>query len=443
MKFVADLHLHSRFSRACSPALNLENLVLWGRKKGIQVLATGDWTHPVWFAEIINKLEQVENGLYKLKKRNAKDEMQDIYFLLSTEISSIYTQAGKQRRIHNLVFIPSLETAEKIIKQLVLLGANLNSDGRPIIGISAKDLAELVLGIESKSLIVPAHVWTPWYSLYGSNSGFNSISECFGEMSKYIYAIETGLSSDPAMNWRVADLDERTILSFSDAHSLEKLGREATVFDGELSYDGIYEAITGQRTKNNEQKTKVAFTIEFYPEEGKYHYTGHRNCGVKHSPDETAKLGTTCPVCGKKLTVGVMHRVDELAKRSVEDLKLTSNEFVKSLAQPQRPPYKMLVPLTQIISQSLQVGEASKEVVQHYNNLVTNFGSELAVLIKTPIEELEAKTAKKIVEGIKKVRHGEIFVDPGFDGVYGKVQIWQEQESVAADISQMVLFDRV
>lgn len=436
MKFVADLHLHSKYSRACSQALTLENLALYAAKKGIQVLATADWTHPVWFEELKNKLQQSNNGLYKLKQSSN----QEVYFLPSTEISSIYTQGGKQRRIHTLVFVPNLETAEKINQQLERLGANLKSDGRPIVGLSAKNLAELVLEIEPKSQIIPAHIWTPWFSLYGSNSGFDSVEECFGDMAEYIYGIETGLSSDPAMNWRVEDLDTRTILSFSDAHSLEKLGREATVFEGELTYSGIYQAISSQRTKNNEQRTKIAFTIEFYPEEGKYHYTGHRNCGVKHAPDETAKLGTTCPVCGKKLTVGVLHRVSELAKKSVEDLDLVSNDFVKSAALPLRPPYKMLVSLSEIISQSLGVGGASKEALGHYNNLVDNFGSELAVLIKAPTEELEGKTHRKIAEGVEKVRKGNIFVDPGFDGVYGKVQIWPQTDEVIQDTSQMALF---
>ena len=417
-------------------------MVLWAAKKGIQVLATGDWTHPVWFLELKNKLVQAENGLYRLKQiadSSQQSARQEVYFLLSTEISSIYTQGGKQRRIHNLVFVPDLATAEKINKQLENSGANLKSDGRPIIGMSAKDLVKLVLDVDSRSLIIPAHAWTPWFSIFGSQSGFDTIEECFGEMSDYIFAIETGLSSDPAMNWRVGNLDGKQILSFSDAHSLEKLAREATVFEGELSYDGIYQAITNQRTKNNEQRTKIAFTIEFHPEEGKYHYTGHRNCGVKHSPEDSAKLGTTCPICGKKLTVGVMHRVEELATKTVDDLKLVSNDFVKSATQPFRPPYKMFVPLAEIIAQSLEISENSKEVSANYDNLISQFGSELAVLLKVTPSELAGKTTDRIIAGIEKVRKGKIAVDPGFDGVYGKVQIWPEGET-QQESSQMALF---
>lgn len=442
MKFVADLHLHSKYSRACSPSLTLENLAVWAAKKGIQVVATSDWTHPAWLSELKNKLKQSNNGLYELKNSehsSQNSELQKVYFLPSTEISSIYTQGGKQRRIHNLVFVPDLATAEKINKQLENSGANLKSDGRPIIGMSAKDLAKLVLDVDSRSLIIPAHVWTPWFSIFGSQSGFDTIEECFGEMSDYIFAIETGLSSNPAMNWRVADLDGKQILSFSDAHSLEKLAREATVFDGELSYDGIYQAITNQITDNSQQKTKIAFTVEFYPEEGKYHYTGHRNCGVKHSPEETARLGTTCPVCGKKLTVGVMHRVEELATKTVDDLKLVSNDFVKSATQSWRPPYKMFVPLAEIIAQSLGLTENSKEVLANYDNLISQFGSELAVLIKVTPSELAGKTTDRIIAGIEKVRKGEIAVDPGFDGVYGKVQIWPAGET-QQESSQMALF---
>ncbi len=432
MKFVADLHLHSKYSRACSQSLILENLEAWAVKKGIQVLATSDWTHPVWFLELKNKLEQAENGLYQLKQST-----KEVYFLPSTEISSIYTQGGKQRRIHTLVFVPNLETAEKINSQLVQLGANLKSDGRPIIGLSAKDLAKLVLEVEPKSLVIPAHAWTPWFSIFGSQSGFDTIEECFGELSDKIFAIETGLSSDPAMNWRVGNLDNKQILSFSDAHSLEKIGREATVFDGELSYSGIYQAIT--KLPKETKETKIAFTVEFYPEEGKYHYTGHRNCGVKQTPEETAKLGTTCPVCGKKLTVGVIHRVEELATRSVDELNLVSNEFVKSQSFPHRPPYKKLVPLTEIIAQSLGLTESSKEVLANYDNLIEKFGSELSVLIKISLNDLQGKTTDKIIAGIEKVRKGEIFVDPGYDGVYGKVQIWSKSQA-QGESSQMALF---
>ena len=793
MKFVADLHLHSKYSRACSPSLTLENLAQWAAKKGIQVLATGDWTHPAWFRELSEKLELSENGLYRLKptvhssqftENNSQQSIvnrEPVYFLLSTEISSIYSQGGKLRRIHNLVFVPNLATAEKVNKQLESRGANLRADGRPIIGLSSRELVELVLAVEPESLIIPAHIWTPHFSVFGSQSGFDSIEECFGEYSKYIFGIETGLScydsdtevltengwkkftevvqkdkictlncdtevieyqrpakvykfkyqgkmyhlktkrvdllvtpnhnllyapadfhtrrlyrlkeardlfrkskilrkdglwkgkrpeyfvlpdvkirhgsrfysgfrtkvakkfpiepwlkffgfwiaegwttnggngdyatcvsnqnsrlmtemkhilesfgytvfwdkkvtntirvrdyqlshylqqfrkaadkyipvevkslskellevffeyyikgdghvygrsgkglsattiskrlrddlqeialkigisayyklhnkkgtpfssspqkkdykqsadswtiyfirrnrhavvpsemkkngyteawvdyngwvycvsvpnrvvyirrngipvwcgnSDPAMNWRIAELDNRSILSFSDAHSLPKIAREATVFDTDLSYLGIVDGV-----KNH----KIDFTIEFFPAEGKYHYTGHRNCGVKHSPEETAKLGTTCPVCQRSLTVGVMHRVEALASRTAEDLKIYNDGagFARSLLYPARPAYKMLVPLTEVLAEAFETGESANQVLAEFERLVQSFGSELAVLLKVPLADLGRVVNSRVVEGIEKVRKNQIIIDPGFDGVYGKVKIW-------------------
>ncbi|MBI4999683.1 DNA helicase UvrD, partial [Candidatus Gottesmanbacteria bacterium] len=304
MKIAADLHLHSKYSRAVSQEMVLPQIGQWAVKKGIGLVGTGDWTHPLWLREIKANLEEVGPGLYGLKGKGSP------LFILATEISSIYSQGGKLRRIHNIILAPSLEVAEKINKELASHGANLMSDGRPVTGIPAQNLVKMILAIDENCLIIPAHAWTPWFSLYGSESGFDSIGECFGEMAKYIYAIETGLSSNPEMNWRIAELDSRQIVSFSDAHSGPKLGREATVFtEGEngisnFSYEDIKNAIKGESGK-----LKIAYTLEFYPEEGKYHYTGHRDCKVRQSPEETGRLGETCPVCGKHLTVGVMHRV--------------------------------------------------------------------------------------------------------------------------------------
>ena len=321
MKFVADLHLHSKYSRAVSQEMILPKMASWAKLKGINVLATGDFTHPFWFDKLKNELEEAGNGLYRLKSISDKSQVisdklnsaKDVLFLLSCEISSIYGQGGKTRRIHNLFFFPSLDSVEKFNKELLKRGANLRADGRPIVGIPSRNLAEIALSCDEKVLVIPAHAWTPWFSIFGSFSGFDSIAECFGDMSRYVYGIETGLSSDPSMNWRIDDLDNRSILSFSDAHSLEKMGREATVFEAdEVSYESIYEAIKGTKST----KSKIVFTIEFYPEEGKYHFTGHRDCNFSQSPEETAKNGNVCSVCHRQLTIGVMHRVEQLQVRS-------------------------------------------------------------------------------------------------------------------------------
>jgi len=333
MQVIADLQLHSKYARAVSQEMVIPKIWEWAKRKGIGLVATGDWTHPLWMREIKSSLEEIGNGLLKLKSQNSnlKTDGDGPLFLLATEVSSIYSQGGKLRRIHTLIWAPTIVTADKINKELINRGANLIADGRPVIGLSSIQVAEMVFSIDPTCLIIPAHAWTPWFSLYGSESGFDSIDECFGQFSKYIYAIETGLSSDPAMNWRIKELDSRSIVSFSDAHSGPKLGRETTVFDlEELSYEAIRQAIM-EPTLNIEDKNlspnQIAFTIEFYPEEGKYHYTGHRNCGVKQMPSETRKNGTICPVCGRKLTVGVMHRVDELAGRSEEELRIKKKPF--------------------------------------------------------------------------------------------------------------------
>jgi len=419
MEIITDLHLHSKYSRAVSSRMTIPQMAEWGRKKGIHLLATGDWTHPLWLKELKANLEEIGEGLYQAKDTNGP------YFLLSTEVSSIYSQGGRLRKIHNLVLAPSFETVEKINAGLLRRGGNLMADGRPVTGTSSRDLAALILGIDKNCLVIPAHIWTPHFSLFGSNSGFDSLQECFGEMSKYIYAIETGLSSSPNMNWRIKELDSRSIVSFSDSHSPEKLGREATVFKVNsqkgFNYFDIKKAIKEQ---------KIAYTIEFYPEEGKYHFTGHRNCGIRQSPEETKKLGAVCSVCGKKLTVGVMHRVEQLAKRPVG-------------FQPQnRPPYRMLVPLMEILSESLQTGISSQNLQNEYNKLITTFASEFEVLLRTKIEEIERLSGAKIAEGIKKVRQGDLVIEPGYDGVFGKVSIWPLPSKVSAKEGhkQMSLF---
>lgn len=398
-KFVADIHLHSSFARATSHSLNFDTLASWAKLKGIHLLASGDFTHPQQFRDTKNKLKEDGQGFF---------DHDGVKFVLGTEISSIYTQGGKQRRIHTLLFFPEIKNVEEFNSALGKK-ANLSSDGRPIIGLSARDLLELSLSVNEKAIFIPAHAWTPWFSLYGSNSGFDSIEECFGDLTKYVYAVETGLSSDPAMNWRIKELDNRSIVSFSDLHSCPKMGREATVFDSDLSYNGLLDAL---------KKQKIAFTIEFFPEEGKYHYTGHRNCKVRLSPQETAKNGIICPKCNRRLTVGVMQRVEELAE----------SKRPEGFKEKKRPGFKRLVPLLEILAEALDSQPQSQKVNLEYKNLVDNFGSELAILLRVPLPDLE-KTASiyKIVEGIKKVRDGNIVVEPGYDGVYGTVKIWQDE----------------
>jgi len=438
MKFVADLHLHSKYSRAVSQEMVLEKMAQWAKYKGIGVLATGDFTHPFWFEKLKNELEDCGNGLFRLKPETtnppfgsklAQGEQSQIpnkeetYFLLSCEISSIYSQGGKGRRIHNLFFFPSLASVEKFNAQLIKRGANLRSDGRPIVGISSRDLAEIALTASEKALIIPAHAWTPWFSIFGSFSGFDSIEECFGDMAPNIYAVETGLSSDPAMNWQIADLEKRSILSFSDAHSLPKMGREATVFEAEeISYENIYKAIKG------EKEAKIAFTIEFHPEEGKYHFTGHRDCNWSQGPEKANEK--ICPVCNRPLTVGVMDRVEELKSQNpnskiqiIDDVRWVRSEVDK------RSPYVSLVPLYEIISEVLAQGISSKAVTDCYFTLVTNLGSEFNILLKAKLSEIAKFAPPRVAEGIEKVRSGDVVVEPGYDGKFGVVQIWSSSQS--------------
>ncbi len=425
MRIIADFHIHSPYARAVSKEMTLENLDYWAKLKGIAVMGTGDFTHPKWISEIKSKLEPAERGLYKLKDSIGKSPRQGsdnkylsfersredtTRFILTVEISSIYSKGGKGRRVHNLIFAPSIETAEKINAQLGIRG-NLKSDGRPIVGVDSKELLKMVLDIDPNCLFVPAHVWTPWFSIFGSMSGFNSVEECFDEYSKYIYALETGLSSDPAMNWRLSALDKYTLISNSDSHSLRRIGREANVFDTELSYAGIITAI-----KKKDPKQFLS-TIEFFPEEGIYHYDGHRNCKVRLRPEETKKLNKICPNCGKPVTVGVMYRVDELADRP------------EGFQPAGAIPYKNMVPLDEIIAEALGVASATtKGVQQEYRGLTNSLGGEMYVLFDASRSDLEAGTRPEIVEGIMRVREGRLRIVPGYDGLYGKVKIFEEGE---------------
>ncbi|MCD6271199.1 DNA helicase UvrD [bacterium] len=404
MKFIADLHIHSKYSRATSSQADLENYAKSAKEKGILVVGTGDFTHPQWLGEIKEKLEPAESGLFKL--RNSDNPTR---FLLSSEISCIYSKNGAVRKIHLLILAPSIEVVEKINTQLGWIG-NLKADGRPTLGLDAKELLKIVLNISQDCLVIPAHIWTPWFSLFGSRSGFDSIEECFEEYTKYIDAAETGLSADPKMCWRVSDLDRITLVSNSDAHSPQKLGREANVFDTELSYFAIVEAI------KKKDKEKFLYTIEFYPEEGKYHYDGHRNCGVRVSPKEAKKYNNICPVCGKPLTLGVLHRVEDLADRE--------EGFVPENAIP----YKSLVPLQEIIAEAISQTPGTKEVMKEYHNLISQFQNEFNVLLNVKEEDLKSQTLPEIAEGIIRVREGEVNIEPGYDGVFGKVRIFQETE---------------
>ncbi len=400
--YLADLHLHSRYSRATSKEMTIPALARAAREKGLLVVGTGDFTHPDYLAELEEFLEPApEDGLYVYR-----EDPEGPRFVLSAEVSNIFSQAGKaNRRIHTVILVPSLEEAREINQALARLG-NLAADGRPIFGFPVKELVKLVRRLSKEALIIPAHIWTPWYSLFGAFSGFDSVEECFEEESEHIFALETGLSSDPAMNWRLSSLDRFTLVSNSDAHSPSKLGREANAFFGPPSYQAMAEAI---------KKDALAFTVEFYPEEGKYHYDGHRNCGVLFSPKETRAHGGRCPVCGEPLTVGVMHRVEELADRP------------EGFRPAGKPPAIHLVPLQEIIAEALGKGVQSQIVRKTYRQLVEIGGNEFELLLFKELEELQEFVPEKILEGIRRVREGRLSIRPGYDGVYGKISIFEEE----------------
>jgi uncharacterized protein (TIGR00375 family) len=413
--------------------MNISTMHEWGIKKGINLLGTGDFTHPIWFRELKINLDEKESGVYQLKNTNNKQinsgqvESRILpYFLLSTELSCIYSQGGRVRKIHLIVLAPNFETVERINRELTKRNFNLLSDGRPILGISARNLTELLLAINKEILIIPAHAWTPWFSLFGANSGFDTLEECFGEYSKYIYAIETGLSSDPAMNWRIEELDNRSIISFSDAHSPAKLGREVTIFElAKVSFGNLRKTLISPSSSDF-----IKSTLEFYPEEGKYHFTGHRNCKVIYSPNEARKKGIICPVCGKTLTVGVASRVEHIAKKEIE-LVTKEDEFGVRwifLKARKRPSYVMMVPLLEILAEALSSTTASKKTVALYNSLINSFGGEFKVLLETEIGNIQKLAGGKVGEAIGRVRGGDIVVNPGYDGVFGEVSIWPKED---------------
>ena len=410
MKMIADLHIHSRFSMATSKEGTPENLDFWARKKGISLIGTGDFTHPVWREELKERLVSEGNGLYRLRDEYVKEESRKFpgegtRFVVSGEISSIYKKNGKTRKVHNVILLPGLEAADAMAQRLEKIG-NIHSDGRPILGLDSHDLLEMMLDVCPEGILIPAHIWTPHFSVLGAKSGFDSVEECFEELAPYIHALETGLSSDPAMNWRISKLDRYQLVSNSDAHSPSKLGREANLLDIDCSYEGLYRAIqTGEGLEG---------TVEFFPEEGKYHFDGHRKCGVSLSPVEAERLGGICPVCGKKLTMGVDHRVEQLADRA--------EGFVKKDGKK----YESLVPLPEVISACMGYSTASKKVQGCFEQMIQTLGTEFDILRNVPSEDIKSCAGERIAEGIENVRTGNVKRIPGYDGEYGKIQLFDE-----------------
>lgn len=410
MKMIADLHIHSRFSMATSKEGTPENLDFWARKKGISLIGTGDFTHPVWREELKERLVSEGNGLYRLRDEYVKEESRKFpgegtRFVVSGEISSIYKKNGKTRKVHNVILLPGLEAADAMAQRLEKIG-NIHSDGRPILGLDSHDLLEMMLDVCPEGILIPAHIWTPHFSVLGAKSGFDSVEECFEELAPYIHALETGLSSDPAMNWRISKLDRYQLVSNSDAHSPSKLGREANLLDIDCSYEGLYRAIqTGEGLEG---------TVEFFPEEGKYHFDGHRKCGVSLSPVEAERLRGICPVCGKKLTMGVDHRVEQLADRA--------EGFVKKDGKK----YESLVPLPEVISTCMGYSAASKKVQGCFEQMIQTLGTEFDILRNVPSEDIKSCAGERIAEGIENVRTGNVKRIPGYDGEYGKIELFDE-----------------
>ena len=412
MLFIADLHIHSKYSRATSKDMSPEAIWNWAQIKGISVVGTGDFTHPGWLKELSEKIEPLGNGLFKLKKEyepNGVPESctSEVSFILSAEISCIYRKNDRTRKVHSLILVPDFSDAARINLALSRIG-NLKADGRPILGLDALELLKTVMDLCPSAVFIPAHAWTPHFSVFGAVSGFDSLEECFEDYTPYINAIETGLSSDPAMNWRLSALDNITLISNSDAHSPSKMGREANIFDTEKSFSAIA----------NSMRTREGFlgTIEFFPEEGKYHYDGHRSCAISLSPEETIRQGYLCPKCGKRVTVGVLHRVEKLADRP------------RGYKPEGMPPYYSLIPLVEVIAETIGVGVASKAVNMEFQRLIQVLGNEFTILMDAPIHGIERASSPLIGEAISRVRSGRIHVAPGYDGEYGKIKIFDVAE---------------
>ena len=424
MRYIADLHIHSPFSRATSKAGNLQGLAAWARVKGIHLLGTGDFTHPGWFSQLKEQLIPAEPGFFKLKDEAIPPALPQVTpeaipsrFLLTAEISSIYKRHGAVRKVHNLLYVPDFASAERINSVLAGIG-NIESDGRPILGLDSRDLLEILLEKAPEGFLVPAHIWTPWFSLFGSRSGFNTIEECYGDLSPHVFALETGLSSDPDMNRLIPALDRFALISNSDCHSPGKLGREANIFNTGFSFVGLREALKHPLTG------AFAATIEFYPEEGKYHCDGHRNCRVCLEPAETRKIGAACPVCGKPLTVGVLHRVMELAERT------------EPYYPPGSPAVHSLIPLPEVLGEILGAGPATKGVMDLYAKVIDRFGSEFALLLDTPVDEIN-QISPVLGEAVTRIRAGKVLRTPGYDGEFGVIRVFTEgeREQLAGQIS--------
>jgi len=402
---IVDLHIHSRYSRGCSRELSPEVLWRWSQLKGIDVIGTGDFTHPGWIAELQEKLEADQDGLLQLKTSCFRPEVYDscrseVRFLLSAEISCIYRRHGRTRKVHLVVLAPDVATVLKINGALARIG-NLASDGRPILGVDAAVLLDMLLNISPRIMVIPAHIWTPHFSLLGAFSGFDSLEECFGDLVPHIRAVETGLSSDPAMNRRLTGLDSVQMISFSDAHSPAKLGREATLLNVAPSYEAISTALATGRG--------LAGTLEFFPQEGKYYLDGHRGCKVCLQPEQTHLYQGRCPQCGGKITVGVLHRLEQLADRSAGTIPAGF------------PPFESIIPLAELLAAVLGVGAASKRVQSHYFGLLESVGSELHILRNAPEELLAQLSSADIAAAIGNMRRGIVRISPGYDGVFGRI----------------------
>ncbi|MDH4322416.1 MAG: UvrD-helicase domain-containing protein, partial [Desulfobulbaceae bacterium] len=415
MHYLADLHIHSPFSRATSKTSNLAGLCAWARVKGIHLVGTGDFTHPGWLTQLKEQLVEAEPGFFKLRDENVPAAIDGITpapiptrFTLTAEVSSIYKRHGKVRKVHNILYAPDFAAVERINTVLAGIG-NIEADGRPILGLDSRDLLEILLEQAPGGFMVPAHIWTPWFSLFGSKSGFDAIEECFGDLSDHIFALETGLSSDPAMNRLISALDRFTLISNSDCHSPSKLGREVNIFNSEFNFFAMREAL------QNPAKG-FAGTVEFFPEEGKYHCDGHRKCAVCLEPEESRRLGDICPVCSRPLTVGVLHRVMELADRN------------EPLSPANAPTVESLIPLTEVLGEILGTGPASKAVMGQYGRLINLFGSEFGLLRSTPVADIGSRYSPVLAEAISRMRSGKVIRQPGYDGEFGVIKVFAEGE---------------
>lgn len=417
MRFHADLHIHSKYSRATSRDLDLEHLSWWACRKGVSVVGTGDFTHPIWRAELKNKLVPAEPGLFRLKPELERDIASTLpgacqgtpRFMLTVEISTIYKKGDRTRKIHHLLYAPDFATADRISERLARIG-NIASDGRPILGLDSRNLLEITLEADPGAYLVPAHIWTPWFAVLGSQSGFDSVTDCYGDLSGHIFAVETGLSSDPAMNWRLSQLDRYRLVSNSDAHSPGKLGREATSFDTDIDYFAIRRAL--------ETGDGYAGTVEFFPEEGKYHHDGHRRCNVRMTPEETRAHGNRCPACGQPATVGVLHRVAALADRT--EAEATPPATAGDVAS--------LVPLPEMLGELVASGPSSKTVDRHYDRLLAALGSELSILRDVPVDDIARLASPLVAEAVARLRAGTVIREAGYDGEYGVIRLFTESE---------------